>query len=77
MITSAPSKLRLEHLISERELCHRTGWNRTTIWRFRNRKRDGLPHYRLPNGRVMFDPRQIDIWIERFSVGIRGKKAQT
>ena len=63
--------LRLENLISESELCKRTGWNRTTVWRLRNRKRSPLPHYKFPNRQIRFDPVLVNRWIERHSVGAR------
>lgn len=65
MTVSHPApELRISGLLHERRVAETIGVDRATLWRWR---RLGLPHYRV-GGRVYYDARDLDAWVERSRV---------
>lgn len=60
-------RLRLDDLLTDSQLSKKTGWDRSTLWRYRNRKRRPLPYYKI-GGKPYYDPKQVDRWIEGCAV---------
>ncbi|MDQ8193381.1 helix-turn-helix domain-containing protein [Coraliomargarita sp. SDUM461004] len=57
-----------QNLIPSRQVMARLGYtNRASFLEFI--KREGLPFYRLGARRIVFDPDEVEAWLERHRVG--------
>jgi hypothetical protein len=82
MAATAKRPLVLERFLTEVELAERLDRNRCTLMRWRNRKRNPLPHIRLGEGPcapILYDPAAVDRWSEEWrkntEARVRARKA--
>ena len=65
---SVPDLQASSPLLTSAAVMVRLGYkNRSSFWQFI--KSSGVPHIRLNQRRIMFDPRALNAWLDRRSIG--------